>query len=77
MGVIRGFSYFKGFKILLYNSVDESKLNMDLEKRTFDSNPFRSKSKFNPSKTDTAIKLFLVILKRNFFAQKLNILITI
>ena len=29
------------------------------DKQTFDPNPFRPKSKFNPSKTDAAIKLYL------------------
>ena len=56
------------------NSVDKSVLKEDLEKfgrtlrlkwhnrndeRTFDPNPFRPKSKFNPSKTDAAIELYL------------------
>ena len=54
------------------NSVDKPVLKVDLEKfvrtlrlkwhyrndeRTFDPNPFRTKSKFNPSKTDAAISL--------------------
>ena len=56
------------------NSVDKSVLKEDLEKfgrilrlkwhyrndeRTFDPNPFRPKSKFNPGKTDAAIELYL------------------
>ena len=56
------------------NSVDKSVLKEDLEKFsrtlrlkwhyrndewTFDPNPFRPKSKFNPSKTDAAIELYL------------------
>ena len=55
------------------NSVDKSVLKEDLEKfgrtlrlkwhnrndeRTFDPNPFRPKSKFNPSKTDAATELY-------------------
>ena len=65
----------KGLKFCLTpNSVDKSVLKEDLEKfggtlrlkwhyrndeRTFDPNPFRPKSKFNPSKTDVAIELYL------------------
>ena len=56
------------------NSVDISFVKEDLEKfgrilrlkwhyrndeRTFDPNPFRPKSKFNPSKIDAAIELYL------------------
>ena len=56
------------------NSVDKSVLKEDLEifgrtlrlkwhyrndERTFDPNPFRPKSKFNPSKNDAAIELYL------------------
>ena len=56
------------------NSVDKSVLKEDLEifgrtlrlkwhyrnnERTFDPNPFRPKSKFNPSKSDTAIEFYL------------------
>ena len=29
------------------------------DERTFDPNPFRPKSKFNPSKNDAAIELYL------------------
>ena len=60
------------------NSVDKSVLKEDLAKfgrtlrlkwhyrndeRTFDPNPFRTKSKFNPSKTDAAIELYLSHIK--------------
>ena len=56
------------------NSFDKSVLTEDLEKfgrtlrlkwhyrndeRTFGPNPFRPKSKFNPSKTDASIELYL------------------
>ena len=64
------------------NSVDKSVLKEDLEnfgrplrlkwhykndERTFDPSPFRSKSKFNPSKTDAAIELYLSHIKKVVF----------
>ena len=65
----------KGLKLCpTPNSVDKSVLKEDLEifgrtlrlkwhyrndERTFDPNPFRPKSKFNPSKNDAAIELYL------------------
>ena len=74
-------------------SVDKSALKEDLEKfgrtlrlkwhyrneeRTFDSNPFRPKSNFNPSKTDAVMELYFSHIEKNFFlALKLNSLITI
>ena len=84
----------KGLKFFpTSDSVDKAVVKEDLEKfsrilrlkwhyrndeRTFGPNPFWPKSKFNPSKTDAVIELYLSHLKRNFFlALKLNILITI
>ena len=63
------------------NTIDKLILEDDLEKfstklrlkwhyrndnRMFDLNPFKPKSKFNPSKSDAGIELYLVNSKKNF-----------